>query len=293
MPIISRTDIGTPVLPGVEVRDNKNGFRVVRLHYSADPAKSSTEWYETTRRGMPEDKWEQEYEINYSVLHGKRFYNEFDYEFHSKELKYNPNLEMLRGWDFGYHHPAVIWAQIDLTDRLLIFREEQGQDEALINFAKRITSISKKEFPGCKFKDFADPAGKLTSDKSERTSVEILNSLGIRPHMKKTTRDLGFNIVRNLLLKTHTNSDGKVVPKFLVDKRCTILIEGFMGGYHYPEEKDGKAEKDEPDGGGFYEHSQDALRYIVICLFKPTGDVFRNIRPFSRVRKTFNSITGY
>jgi len=280
-------------MQGVEARENRNGFKVFRLHYTADPVKATPEWFNTTRPGMPEDKWEQEYEINFNVLHGKRFYGEFNYEDHTRSLKYNPNLALLRGWDFGYHYPAVIFAQIDLNDRLLILREEQGQDEALINFAKRIVKITGKEFPGCKIKDFADPAGKQSTDKSERTSVDILKTFGIRPHMKKTMKDLGFNIIRNLLIKKHQLPDGKETPRLLVDRRCGILIDGFMGGYHYKETREGKLDSDDPDGGGYYEHAQDALRYITIALFKVDGSVYRNIRPFFRKRESVNSVTGY
>ncbi len=284
---------GTKVFSGVEVRTNRNKFRVVRLHYTADPHKATDDWYNNTRPGMPEDKWEQEYEINFNVLHGKRFYNEFDYERHSAALKFNPNLTMLRGWDFGYHYPACVWAQIDLKDRLNVYREEMGCDEALINFAKRVVRISTQEFPGCKFKDFADPAGKQSSDKSERTSVDILRGLGVRPQMRKTERILGFNIMRNLMLRHTVLPDGTKTPSYIIDKKCTVLIDGYMGGYHYPETKDGKPQKEDPSGGGFYEHLQDALRYILICLFRPNGTVYHNIRPFYRIRKSVSQITGY
>lgn len=291
--ILDRPDTGTLVMPGVEVRNNKNGFRVVRLHYTADPNKATKEWKDKTRIGMPENDWEQEYEINFNILHGKRFYGEFDYSLHVGDTKANPYLDMLVSFDFGYRHPACVWAQIDDRDRVIIHREEQGEDEALINFAKRILRISNKEFPGCSFKYFADPAGKMSTDKSERTSVEILRSLGIKPMMKKTFRDLGFNIVRNLLLKKQKNPEGKELRGILVNRNCTILIDGFMGGYHYANVKEGQPDKEEATGGNFYDHLQDALRYILICLFRPNGNRIRGIRAYHRQRKTASEITGY
>ena len=292
--IDNRREIGKELCKGVEGRDNKNGFRVLRLHYTAHPDKATEEWKERTRRGMPEDKWEQEYEINYNVLHGKRFYQDFDYEKHSRLLRHNTQLRMYRGWDFGWHYPAVVFAQIDNSDRLTVLREYMGSDIALVRFAEHVLDLSEKYYPGMKWQDFCDPAGKQSTDKAEKSSVDILRSLGIRPAMKKTERELGFNIIRNLLIKEIKLPDDTKTQALLVDRvNCPVLIDGFMGGYHFPEVKDGKPQKTDPDGGGFYEHLQDALRYIIICLYRPDGTVFRNIRVFHPVRKTINKLTGY
>lgn len=48
-----------------------SGYVVLRIHYTADPTKRSQEWYEETRRGIPDDDWQQEYEINFSAKSGK------------------------------------------------------------------------------------------------------------------------------------------------------------------------------------------------------------------------------
>ena len=57
--------------------------------------------------------------------------------------------------------------------------------------------------------------------------------------------------------------DGR--PKLLVNSQCKMLIDGFMGGYHYPEketrnQKTTKPVKDE------YSHIHDALQYICTRL---------------------------
>jgi hypothetical protein len=111
--------------------------------------------------------------------------------------------------------------------------------------------------------------------------------------MRKTDMEMGFNIIRSLLVREVGLPDGTIVPGMTIDRKCTILIEGFMGGYHYPEVPDGKAQKVKPDGGGYYEHLMDALRYIIICMYKSDGTVFKNTLPFFPKRGEFNKLTGY
>lgn len=48
----------------------RNGFVVLRLHYSADPEKRDPEWIRVQREGMTEAQWQQEFEINWEAYSG-------------------------------------------------------------------------------------------------------------------------------------------------------------------------------------------------------------------------------
>jgi len=48
----------------------RNGFVVLRLHYTADSMKADPGWIEQAKRGMPEADWRQEMEIDYEALSG-------------------------------------------------------------------------------------------------------------------------------------------------------------------------------------------------------------------------------
>jgi hypothetical protein len=57
-------------MKGLSIRTTSLGFRVLRLHYSCDPEKDpATEqgkrWYEEARKGMPDARFRQEYELDY------------------------------------------------------------------------------------------------------------------------------------------------------------------------------------------------------------------------------------
>ena len=63
-------------MKGLSVRTTSLGFSVLRLHYSADPDKDpATEkgkhWYDEARRGMPDARWIQEFELDYGALSGQ------------------------------------------------------------------------------------------------------------------------------------------------------------------------------------------------------------------------------
>lgn len=57
---------------GVTVsRQRESGFLVMQIHYTADPVKRSQEWYDATHQGVPQEDWEQEYEINWNAKAGR------------------------------------------------------------------------------------------------------------------------------------------------------------------------------------------------------------------------------
>ncbi len=62
---------------GLQIRKNeRNKFTVVRLHYTADPAKRSPEWKEEAKAGMREADFLKEYEIVWDALSGEHVFPE-------------------------------------------------------------------------------------------------------------------------------------------------------------------------------------------------------------------------
>jgi hypothetical protein len=71
----------------MSVRTTSLGFRVLRLHYSADPdkdpaTKPGEAWYAEARRGMPDARWRQEYELDYGALSGQLVFPTFEETIH-------------------------------------------------------------------------------------------------------------------------------------------------------------------------------------------------------------------
>ena len=236
------------------VKNPKNKFTVVTVHYSADPEKNTPEWIAEAKAGLSERGWMREYEIDYSTYAGKSFYPEFkNYNIASQEIEYN-NETLYRGWDFGFHRPCVVVTKLNQFDQWCLMKSILGEDEGIRAFGARVNRYCQAEYPGAKYIDACDPAGVQKTDKSDHTSVEILNAMGIFPQYRKQEIKEGAEIIRQ---KLRMRADGKV--GLLVDPRDTYLIDMFKGGLHYPEMKEGKTEKEFYEKEGYFEHGGDCF----------------------------------
>lgn len=248
------------------IEEKSNGFTIVKLHYSDHPLKTE-KWVDAVKKSYPsEDMWNQEQELDFTKQVGRRVYPTFT-KLHVKELTYNPYRHVLRGWDFGFRFSSCVFAQVNEKDQLLVLREVMGTNKTLAEFAKSVKAISKEHYL-TKFEDFCDPSGRSKSDKSEKTSVDILRTFGMHCRMKDTGVVNGLNLIRQLLLKRDNDEYG-----FYIDPGCANLLDGFFGGYTL------KEDSDDPDKSGDYDHVFDALRYIAVNVFDE--------RHFSAVRPCF------
>lgn len=173
------------------------------------------------------------------------------------ELKYNPFRPMLVGLDFGYHHPAAVFFQIDDRGRINVLGELLGESQMADEFAEDVWDYLQQKFPrvlrkNCKF--FGDPAGAQQTDKGD-TTLAILAKKGIRVGYRHMPIEPGLNQIRGLLKELR---DGR--PRIVMHPRCKNLIRAMIGGYHYARGRDG-AMKPEPKKDGFYDHLVDAFRY--------------------------------
>jgi len=192
-----------------------------------------------------------------SVPEGQSVYPGFCKKKHVEKVVYNPQLPIVRSWDFGLRHPACLIGQIN-KDRLIILAEIQGENELINDFGRRVKEFCSREFGQAVYRDYCDPAGKQKSDKSPHTSIEVLNGMGVHPQCSAQHILDGILIVGMLL---QDRPDGEA--GLIVDPSCRILIEGFEGGYHYPKKYDGRGGDPNPEKDGYYDHLQDTLRYLV------------------------------
>jgi len=194
---------------------------------------------------------------------GTPVFKDFNENLHiSDDVNYMPGKPIIRGWDFGFHRPAVVWCQIDEDDRFIILKEYLGKDEYLDTFADKIIKISNEEFYNAEFIDCVDPAGAHISDKSRITSCDILRAKGINPRYKWIKVEIGIQLIQK---KLNTLVNGR--PAFIIKKSgCPRLIEAFAGAYTYTKDEN----KEIPYKDGFYEHLIDALRYIFNVYYNTT-----------------------
>ena len=197
---------------------------------------------------------------------GKPYYSGFKDHIHTGEFEHRPNKEIICGWDFGYHFPAVLISQIDAQDRWIWSREIIGRDITIDKFGDYVNEQLNMLYPGVTIRHYGDPAGNQRNDKSEYTSAQILTQKGIRISTKQSTFRERKEIIEGKLSKLIGDK-----PSLLLDKRfCKVAIDGFMGGYHYPvrrEEQQFEGRFELPFKDGFYEHIMNCGEYIAVNLF--------------------------
>lgn len=223
--------------------------------------------YISSLERMP-SSWRKKYlEGHYGfTADGKPFYDGFKEYLHKRQLKLIPDKLIYRSWDFGFHHPAVSFHQIDGQGKWLILRELMGSDITIEKFGSYIKTYCAENFFGYEFEDFGDPAGKHPSDKDEKSSIEILASLGIYVTVKLSS----YRTRKEIIERRLTNWIGDY-PSILVNESCKTIIDGFSGGYHYPVRKPGQQFNPHlmecPFRDGYYEHLMNTVEYFAVNMF--------------------------
>jgi len=221
---------------------------------------------------------------------GTPFYAGFKERLHKKKLNYIDSRPLIRSWDYGFHHPACSFHQIDAKGRWLILREVMGTDVTIQEFGNLIKTLCNEWYPGAQWEDYGDPAGNQVSDKSEKTSVEILASMGIDVTSKVSTYRERKEIIER---KLATLIDG--MPSLLVDESCKTIVDGFLGGYHYPIRKPNQGFNpnvhEVPYRDGFYEHLQNSVEYFAVNMFEgaetkqdTSEPIIKTVGPFKDVK---------
>lgn len=244
-------------------------IKVSSLPWTLHPKKTQT-WYdrESQRRGITE--MAQEIDISYTASQGKPFYAGFKRHIHCIEAKLNPYKEIITGWDFGYHHPCMVVLQLDDKGRLVWHDTLFGTDIQIEDYSIQAQTFLNLYYPKYPHRDFGDPAGDQKSDKTgERSSIVICNENGFNIKYLPTNRSDTNYRARKILVERHLNRMIDGIPSLVVAKkdRNEIVMEGFEGGYRYPDANNYGREPEEPLRDGYYEHVFNAFEMVMLNLF--------------------------
>ncbi|MBT7788091.1 MAG: hypothetical protein HN757_04350 [Calditrichaeota bacterium] len=236
--------------------DQKNGFGKHKMHYSRHPDRDG-KWKREAQRGLSETKWKQEYEIDFDVLEN-RVYSEFAPDLHvlNKSYIWDKNKgRTLRGIDFGYRHPFIIWAQLSPDGILTVFDEWEGHNATIEDLAMAMHRIDKRH--GIKETDVyrtgCDPAGAAKSDVGI-SPVERLLRQEIKLVYRSSEIMTGVDLVKSFL----KDATGHVSLKFSPNVKRTLY---HLHHYRWDSGIDKPLKDDEHD------HAMDALRYMIINNF--------------------------
>ena len=227
-----------------------DGFTVIRLETSADPAKDSA-WLAAQAKQHPKDDFDREFLLlpvgradSYPV------FGDYQRQHHESELlRYNYHLKYIyRGWDFGKVHPCVEFIQPD-GQKLNVIYEIYGTNIMLEQFAERVLADSGLYFPGAMFVDWGDASGVNEKDDG-RPSIRVLADKGIRLRIRRQPVEDGVREISKTLIAW---TEGRPVLQ-INPKTCPHLVEAMRGGYR--RNPAGIIVKD-----GKNDHPADAFRY--------------------------------
>lgn len=226
-------------------------------------------------------------EIGISVEGKPVFGSSFSHDQHVAEISEDPALPMLRGWDFGYRCPAVVWAQYTRSGRLLVLRELCPTDLSIHDLIREAQALQAREFPNRRssgYVDYGDVAGDQVNSEGYRDIERVEEAFGTSVIGRKGDIAPGLDSIRKLMQDT-VFVKGKNVPRFAVDVGCETLISAMMGSYYY------ESDKPKPVKGTTYAGVCDAVRYVaqqVVEEIPDQADAYRKMpesfASYSRLR---------
>jgi hypothetical protein len=221
--------------PGALLEHNKDGV----IYYSENPAAENVNnqqlgyKYWTEMVSGKDYDWIRVHVLSEygNIVDGRPVYPEFFSLTHiaDEEIKPMRGLPLILGWDFGLT-PACIFGQMTPKGQLIVLDELIAENMGIKQFAEQVIKphIFNK-YAGMKLQSWADPAGIQRAQTDEKTCIQILNTVGIptEPSGSNNFTERRESVVRFMTSMRDNKSC------FLINPSCTVLIEGFMGGYSY------------------------------------------------------------
>lgn len=191
-------------------------------------------------------------------LKGKPVYYGFKTNMHRAILTVDPTKPIIRGWDFGFHHPCVVFSQVEASGRWNILKCVMGSDIYIQDFAPVILQLSNNWFKNLNFRDVGDPAGAFKKDTTLPTIKILRDDFNIHVEFMQSKVQTGIDAVNQ---KMNTLIGGKPALMVSDDETTNIIAEILQGAYYYQDKSE------DPYKDGYFEHPADALRYTAINLF--------------------------
>lgn len=245
----------------LEVHNERGELDTYQDNPNKENGKNLTkDYYKNIVRGKTKS-WIDVYVLNKlgQVEDGKPVYEMFSKDVHvaKSDVAVMPDTPIYVGIDFGLT-PACVFGQ-KCRGRWLIIDELVAEDMGILRFSD-IMKQKMAEYLPREFIIFGDPAGDHRAQTDESTPFQILRGRGItaRPtHSNDTT--LRLESVSATLQRMVDGESG-----ILIDPKCTNLIKGFDGGYHYRRLQVSGERYDEKPNKNRFSHVHDALQYMML-----------------------------
>jgi hypothetical protein len=196
---------------------------------------------------------------------GPPVYPQFKIAKHVRDDCFKTRHPIIRGWDFGFHHPACTWHQLWWCKRRRlhwsIHHEADAEEVEATDFIQSVLVENAVCFPGLSrlmFLDGGDRAGAQVSDKGPGPIIRAAGSPWfLKIKHKACPIEPGLDLIRRYLQTDCACG----LAAMTVDPSCVNVIEGMLGGYHYPAKYHGLREE-VPFKDRFFDDFLDSVRYV-------------------------------
>ena len=172
------------------------------------------------------------------IVYGKPVFRNFDTGYHvaDKPLelaewkdKERPRT-LFAGWDNTGNCPAAVIVEVPEPGKIKVLREYFSERMGIVDFGRHVAADRESRWPGCQWADYCDPAGVANHSKPGgglTSNAELMREeLGLNPIGSEQNWEVRRESVEGVLGRRDA---------FKIDPSCRQLINGFIGGYCYPE----------------------------------------------------------
>lgn len=213
-------------------RNEKSGFVVIRLHYTADPDKRSDVWLREAKAGITDARFRQEYEIEWDAMDGAKVFPEI---FTNRKYIVEPPINwpddqvFWAGYDHGIRNPSAF---------IVFTKDKEGTIHAVWEMVKPCANLidyvhSMRQCPYWKRIKYiaADPSFKqqrgFNSGGDPVSPYELFVEHGVRNIIWGSRDETAWL----LLMRTYWGNPNDI--QFKISESCPQLIAEFEGA-KYP-----------------------------------------------------------
>ena len=231
----------------------------------ADPRRGASFFRENVTEATDPDlaqrEWARRPEHAFRAPEGA-YFKRFDRERHVASIEIQRNWPTWRAIDFGFRHPACLWAQRAPSGQLLIVAELLPEDVTTPEFRDAIVAMEEPwGLAPPPQASYCDPAGKGIDPQTAESEFEVLKRARLNPKGKPSGVRDGCARIMDVLAD-------KDLP-LVVSDACPGLIRALS----QVKPLKGHEERYDTDHE-LYSHPLDSLRYLLVNLrgggtFKP------------------------
>lgn len=195
------------------------------------------------------------------IMEGRLVYGNFRQEYHvAKDSLVWSKGPLYRGWDNSGNCPACIVAQIPTALQVQVLAEFHTERMGIVDFTNYVKAECNLRWPGAEWQEWADPAGENEYSKREGGFTSNAKLMRDECSIDPKPSEQNWTARREAVDRLMGRYDG-----LLIDPECTRLINGFLGGYFYPEIRATGEHNSIPRKNKF-SHVHDALQYLLVRL---------------------------